>query len=117
MFRTRVGPVVIPRRPVFRAIFFDGDFTQRSEIPLGTVSRIPQSSLKATPPVGLGLGKLQLRPLRIILDFDESGQSPLNRMPHIAEPVGIAVVPTRVCPRGEGLHVIAPIVIERYPVF
>src|SRR5580704_1369372 len=98
MFRTRVGPVVVPRRPVFRAVFFDCDFTQRSKIPLGTISCIPQSSLKATPPIGLGLGKLQLLPLRIILDFDEAGQSPLNRMPHIAEPVGIPVVPPRVRP-------------------
>src|SRR5580693_376002 len=106
MFRTRVGPVVIPRRPVFRAVLFDRDLTQRSKIPLGTISGIPQSSLKTTPPVGLGPGKLQLLTPGIILDFDEAGQSPLNRMPHVAEPVGIAVVPPRMRPRGEGLHVI-----------
>ena len=117
MMRAREGAVVIPRRPVFRAILFNRDLTHWSEIPLRTVGGIPQSSLKATPPVSLGLGKLQFLPLGIILNLNEAGQCSLDRVPDVAEPIGIAVIPARMCPLGERLHVVAPIVIKRYSVF
>ena len=117
MMRTRKGSVVIPRWPVFRAILFNRDLTHWSKIPLRTVGRIPQTSLQATPPVSLSLGKFELLPLRIILNLNEAGQCSLDRVPDVSEPIGIAVIPTRMCPLGKGLHVVAPIVIKRNSIF
>src|ERR1019366_6244785 len=37
-------------------------------------------------------------------------------MPHVAEPIGVTVIPARLRPLGERLRVITPIVIERYSV-
>ncbi len=108
---------MIPRRPIFRAILFNRDLTHWSKIPLRTVRSIPQSSLESTPPVSLGPGKLQFLPLRIILNLNEAGQCSLDRVPDVAEPIGIAVIPARMCPLGEGLHVVAPIVIKRNSIF
>ena len=111
-FGTRPSAIAVPWSADRRAVFFNREFTQRPNTPLSAVSRVPHGRLKATPPVGFGVGEFKVPSLRVILDLDEAGHCPLNWMADVVVKMIVAIVPTGIDPCVKGIFVITPIMVE-----
>jgi len=118
VFRS-AGPcaIAVPGLASLSAVFFHGDFADRSQIPLRAVDGVPDGGFEAAAPVSFGIGKLHALGLGVVLNPDVAGERALHRMADVAEHIRVAVAPARVLPRMKRLHVVSPIVIEGNAVF
>src|SRR5215831_15466575 len=115
----RAGPaaILIPRRARLGAVFLDRQFAQGPDIPLGAVDGVPQERAEAAMPIGLGVREFQSRAAWVVLDLNKFRHGSLDGVADVAVERGVAIVPPRVNPGGEGLLVVTPVMIKGNAVF